>query len=384
MWRYNNMIKSYEISNFKSFKNKTSFDFTKTNYQILSNTNAVNGILKGMMFVGANASGKSNSVIAIKFLLDALLGKNDISFDGYICLFSKNPIMDLKYVFDIDGKEITYQISYQRIDKKINEQLYVDDREILVRDGSVATVSVTETITHTDVPQKTLFLRDVYFNTKFRGNEYLQKWFEYLSNSVYLDLYAKRPISYKDKDLSLKTYLDDNGAEQINAFFDEYNFCQHVEYDTKSHGNIISMESPEKMIYFKRKGIEEPIPYMLESLGNRTLLQLLPAFFHCIENNSILLLDEFSSGFHNDLEELLIRYFMKKAKSSQLIFVSHSTNLLSNSLLRPDQIYSVDFEGEGSHIKRFSSEKPREAQNLEKMYLGGVFNGVPKYESNIK
>ena len=70
---------------------------------------------------------------------------------------------------------------------------------------------------------------------------------------------------------------------------------------------------------------------------------------------------------------------MKNAQHSQLIFVSHSTNLLSNSLLRPDQIYAIDFDKNGSHIKRFSSEQPRIAQNLEKMYLGGVFNGVPKY-----
>lgn len=63
---------------------------------------------------------------------------------------------------------------------------------------------------------------------------------------------------------------------------------------------------------------------------------------------------------------------MNKADKGQLIFVSHSTNLLSNSILQPNQIYSVDFDKEGSIIKRFSSEKPREAQNLEKMYLGGV------------
>ena len=71
---------------------------------------------------------------------------------------------------------------------------------------------------------------------------------------------------------------------------------------------------------------------------------------------------------------------MQKSCCSQVLFVSHSTNLLSNRLLRPDQIYSIDFDENGSKIKRFSSEKPREAQNLEKMYLSGVFNGVPKYE----
>lgn len=378
------MLKSYEINNFKSFKNATKFDFEKTNYQILSDTNTKNDILKGMMFVGANASGKSNSIIAIKFLLDCLLGKSDIAIDSYVCLFSDNPIMTLKYTFAIDDNNIEYEISYQRIDKKLNEALSLNGENIFSRDGSVATVNITESTTHTDVPKNTLFLRDIYFNTKFRGNETLQKWFEFLSNSVYLDLYSERAIQYRDIDLSLKSYMEEQGADRINAFFDEYNFEQHIEYDKSSKGNLISVEAPEKMIYFKRKGIDEPIPYMLESLGNRTLLQLLPAFFHCIENGGMLLLDEFSSGFHNELEELLVRYFMRKSNKSQLIFVSHSTNLLSNSILRPDQIYSVDFNVDGSCIKRFSSEKPREAQNLEKMYLGGVFSGVPRYEYNIK
>ena len=378
------MLKSYEINNFKSFKNLTKFDLKKTNYQILSDLNTKNDILKGMMFVGANASGKSNSIIAIKILLDCLLGKNDIALDSYICLFSGNPVMTLKYNFLIDNNDIEYKFSYQSVDKKINEDLILNGENIFTRDGSVANVAITEEITHTDVPKNTLFLRDIYFNTKFRGNEILQKWFEFLSNSVYLDLYAERAIQYRDIDLSLKSYIEENGADRINSFFDEYNFEQHIEYDKTAKGYLISVESPEKMIYFKRKGIDEPIPFILESLGNRTLLQLLPAFFYCIENGGMLLLDEFSSGFHNELEELLIRYFMRKSSESQLIFVSHSTNLISNSLLRPDQIYSVDFGKNGSYIKRFSSEKPREAQNLEKMYLSGVFNGVPNYEYSIK
>lgn len=378
------MLKNYEISNFKSFKNTAKFNLEKTNYQILSDTNTKNDILKGVMFVGANASGKSNSIIAIKFLLDCLLGKNDIDINNYICLFSGNPIMTLKYHFFINQNDIKYEITYQNVDKKFKEDLFVNEENVFNRDGSVATVNISEQATHTDVPQNTLFLRDIYFNTKFRGNETLQKWFEFLSNSIYLDLYAARAILYRDIDLSLKSYVEEYGADKINTFFEEYNFEQHIEYDKTSKGNRVAVTSPEKMIYFKRKGIEEPIPFVLESLGNRTLISLLPAFFHCIENGGMLLLDEFSSGFHNELEELLIKYFMRKSNEAQLIFVSHSTNLLTNSLLRPDQIYSVDFGREGSHIKRFSSEKPREAQNLEKMYLGGVFNGVPQYEHNIK
>lgn len=378
------MLKSYEVTNFKSFKNCTKFDLEQTNYKMLLETNQFNNILKGLMFVGANASGKSNSIIAIKFLLDCLFGKNEMNIDAYVCMFSNNPIMKLKYTFEIEAEEIIYEIEYQRVDRTMREELKVDGEVYLSRDGSVAQVYFTETKLYTDVPKESLFLRDIYFNTKFRGQNVLQKWFEFLSRSVYVDLYSREAIQYGNKNLSLKSYIEENGEKEINHFFDEYNFEQNIEYDEKASGNFVTVESAEKMIFFKRRGIDEPIPFEWESLGNRTLLQLLPAFFYCIKEGGMLLLDEFSSGFHNDLEELLIRYFMKKAESSQLIFVTHSTNLLSNRIMRPDQIYSVNFNENGSAIKRFSTEKPREAQNIEKMYRSGVFSGVPRYEYTIK
>lgn len=378
------MLKSYEICNFRSYKNRTKIELEKTNYHTLSDTNVSGRLLKGLMFVGANASGKSNSIIAIKFLLDCLLGKNDVNMDAYICIFSGNPIMELKYEFEIDSTDIEYCISYQRIDKLISEELKVNGTSVFTRNGSVATVSINAEMSYTDVPRKTLFLRDIYFNTKFRGNAVLQKWFLFLENSVYIDLYERTLTQYKDIDLSLKSYIENVGTDEINSFFSEHNFEQTIEYNNKVQGNTIAVESAEKMIFFKRKNIEEPIPFILESLGNKNLLNLLPAFFHCVKNGGMLILDEFSSGFHNELEQLLLRYFMYKATNGQIIFVSHSTNLLSNSILRPDQIYSVNFGSEGSSIKRFSSEKPREAQNLEKMYLGGVFSGVPKYEREFK
>ena len=108
---------------------------------------------------------------------------------------------------------------------------------------------------------------------------------------------------------------------------------------------------------------------------------MLPSFFHIVKNSGMLIIDEFSSAFHNFLEEKLVKYFMQNSKESQIFIVSHSTNLLTNTILRPDQIYTVDYiQGKGSKINRVSDSKPREAQNLEKMYLSGVFNGIP----NIK
>ena len=124
---------------------------------------------------------------------------------------------------------------------------------------------------------------------------------------------------------------------------------------------------------------------MVESTGNITLIELLLSFLHAINNDCMIIIDEFSSGFHNELEECIVKYFFHYSNNSQLFFTSHSTNLLNNSLLRPDQIYSVYFDSKnGTQIKRFSDEMPRESQNTEKMYLNGVFNGLPRYNKIFK
>lgn len=375
------MLESYEIKNFKSFKNRTSFDLKKTNYKTLVDTNTYNDILKGLLFVGPNASGKTNSVKALKFLLDSLFSNEDINMWKYKCLFSDDANMSFLYNFSINNSKIKYCIDFQIVDRIISEKLYENDELLFDRNGSVATINITEKVVHKDVPADTLFLRNVYFNTKFQGNETLQNWFEFLKNSVYIDLYERTTISYNGADVGLIKYLDSKGTNQINDFFSENNFDQYIEYDKSADGKMVKIESDEKMVYYKRKGIDEPIPMELESLGNNTLLHILPPLLYSIKNPGMIIFDEFSSGFHNDLEELIIKYFMKNSTNSQLIIVSHSTNLLSNSLLRPDQIYSVEFNTEGSFINRFSNEKPREAQNLEKMYLSGIFGGIPNYDN---
>jgi len=373
------------MRNFKSFKYKTTIDFTKTNYKVLDIPNVSDiGVLKGMMFVGANASGKSNALHAIRLLLDLLFMEKEINSGLFACLFSEIPDFSLDYYFKIDDKEIRYYFEFDVKKTILSEKLYVDGKVLLERMGITAKSYITDNENYDNLDRETLFLRTVYFNTRFAGNEILRQWFDFLQHSIYLNAFDRKVLSYGKQDFRITKYIEDKGTEQINKFFEDNNFDQYIEYANEAKGEHVVIKyhkDEDKMLFFKRKGINIPIPYGEESLGNRTLLNLLPAFLFVAQHNGMLLIDEFSSGFHNELEELLVKYFMNTAKRSQMIFVSHSTNLLSTSLLRPDQIYSVEFDGQsGSSIKRFSDEQPRVAQNLEKMYLSGVFGGLPKYK----
>ena len=381
------MLSKIVLKNFKSFKNRTEIDFTKTNYKFLDTNVASNGVLKGVMFVGANASGKSNIILAVKLLLDLLFEERQINSRIYLCLFCKEKEYSIEYHFTIEENIIVYSLSHDPFKRVLCEKLYLNNNLLCDRMGLIAKSYITgKEKTFDDLNKDTLFLRSLYFNTGFAENEILKKWFKFLQNSAYINPYFQSVVSYGKADLSLLNFLEKKGTDDINEFFDKYNFEQNILYSQEEgiNKNIkITTLNENKMIFFNRKGVKDiSIPFMEESLGNRTLLDILPAFLSLANNNGILLADEFSSGFHNELEELLIKYFMKTSKLSQILFVSHSTNLISTSVLRPDQIYSVNFNGsEGSWLKRFSDEQPRLAQNMEKMYLSGVFQGLPDYEN---
>ncbi len=379
------MLTGFSVKNFKSYKNKTEIDLKSTSYKILQNHNvSKNGILKGLIFVGPNASGKTNAVIALRVLLEMLFKDELTKLSNYNCFFSLETDIELSYDFIVNNQTINYLIKFDFHKKWLSEKLTLNGEIFLNRIGKSAESWITENKRFEDLDNDILLLRTIYFNTKFRGNDALKSWFEFLSNSAYVNPFKRHIFSPAKETMLLTDYLDKNNVTEINRFLSEYKFRQQIEYDKKSDGNRIRFETDgdSKSIFFKRDGIGEPIPYEWESLGNQNLLNVLPPFFHVINHGGMLLIDEFSSGFHNELEELLVKFFFSKSESSQIIFVTHSTNLLSTSILRPDQIYSVDFiDSEGSVIKRFSDEKPREAQNLEKMYVAGVFNGLPNYEN---
>lgn len=386
------MLTKIVLDNFKSFKNKTVVDLTKTNYTILPQNVADNDVLKGCIFVGANASGKSTIILAVKLLLDLLFSERNINSGMFLCMFGDTNKYSLSYEFLIENKTISYSFEVDVSKKMISESLYIDNELLLQRMGLSAKSYIADSnginYDEEDVGKDSLFLRTLYFNTKFASNSTLGSWMDYLKKSFYVNMFKGEIVSYGKRDMTIATYLDNGGCEVINNFFDEYNFEQKVEFVHSTSGGKISFVAGEdedvKTVFFKRKGIEVPIPFFEESLGNQNLLRILPVFLSAINNGGMLLIDEFSSGFHNELESLLVRYFMEKANHAQMLFVSHSTNLLSNSILRPDQEYSVEFQDQnGSTVKRFSSEQPRSAQNIEKMYVSGVFGGLPEYKEVV-
>lgn len=376
------MLTKMYLTNFLSFLDRTEFDFTATKYSILGETNVYNDeTLKGALFIGPNASGKSNALSGLAFLIKLIKGEGT-TFANYRCFFAKNAITTVEYEFLFSKKKIEYKIEYNVQTKSISEDLLLDNVSVLKRNGNIGELRIGDTVTIDDkVDSETLFLRTASFNTgRFPQEPILRELMNYLFNSYCVDGYNQGAHWGQ----TITKYAEEHGVENINKYLQDFNYDFFIEYGSESSGEglKVTIGSNKKSVFLKRKSFPIPTAFYNESQGNQVFTDMLPNLISIIENPGMLVFDEFGNSLHNKLSEKIIKFFMKNATSSQMFITSHHTNLISNSVFRPDQINLITFkDAKGSKVNRVSQFKPREAQNMEKMYLGGMFEGLPLYEN---
>ncbi len=386
------MLTGITLKDYTTFIKETTFDFKATNSKILNETNVGdNRVLKGALFVGENASGKTQVLQAIVLLLDLLLDNTEQNFIVKKSMYTKGTKFSLVYTFNVDGKDIKYSVEFDG--NEINsEKLFVNNELKLERLKKNGKTYFGEEKDNDNINPSLSLLKLEYYNTRFNNDIVLNKWFDFLKNSIYINcLFGRRTIkSYNPVKLPeqiIEKYAESNDATKLNKLIDKLGYNSEVVFN-KNFSNTdktIVISSTKETIGLKKKGTNFVMPLPLESTGNKSFMNMILPINYVTKNNAIIIVDEFSSGLHNELEEALIKYFFNNSGNSQIFFTSHSTNLLDTSILRPDQIYSFKFDAkEGTLIKRFSDENPRESQNIEKMYLNGVFDGMPKYNKEFK
>ena len=228
------MLTKMYLTNFLSFFDRTEIDFTASKYNILSETNVYdNTILKGGLFIGPNAAGKSNVLKGIAFLINMIKGDGE-SFELYRCRFSRIPFVILEYEFNFLNQKVVYKIEYSVKTKNMSEEISIDDRLILKREGSKGELTIGDTVAADDqLDNDTLFLRTASFNTgRFPQEPVLRKLMDYLNNSYYVDGYNRGASWGK----CITKYVDEYGVEKINKYLQEFNYDFFIEYGSESSG----------------------------------------------------------------------------------------------------------------------------------------------------
>ena len=410
------MVLQIRLSNFFSINEEVILDMqaaslqTKESKDLLGNTFVCNDerLLKTVAIYGANASGKSNIIKAIRACVQMIFESHNYN-ENTIFAFTPFKFGGIGkpskfYIrFLIEGVEYEYSFSLTKTEI-ITEELYYypvgrkklvfarderkgpDKKDIYeFRSAIRRPMDVAG-----NTSKKTLFVsrasqmdRDVakdvfrYFNERFILN-----YFGYNSYSI-------ESLLNDNKELILKVLkAADSDIIDIRSQHELRSLTTAV-FDPLSN-QLLSrddIQKPQlKITTFHRNNPEVPFDfYSEESSGTQEFFHMMLTILNIIKGNKILLIDEISMGLHVNLVEYILNLF-HKSESAQLIFSTHNTNLLNMRKLRKDQVYFVNKRDDGSSemYSLFDFKDFRENMDAEKAYLQGRFDAIPYIDESMK
>ena len=147
-----------------------------------------------------------------------------------------------------------------------------------------------------------------------------------------------------------------------------------------------SPESEELLVYFTRDDGNEvpaPIPLESESSGTQALFSLAAAVIEVLENGSTIVVDELSLGLHPRALENLIAMFCDpetNTKDAQVIFTTHDPTIAQMTLVERDQVWLME-KSDDDWAARLTPLPHLEGRDgLENFifdYLRGRYGGIP-------
>jgi AAA15 family ATPase/GTPase len=118
-----------------------------------------------------------------------------------------------------------------------------------------------------------------------------------------------------------------------------------------------------------------------ESQGTQRLFAFAGIILFVLERGMTLAVDEIESSMHPLLVRHILGLFFSPETNphgAQIVFTTHSTNLLDNTLLRRDQIWFTEKSNDqATMLVPLSDFSPRKTEAFEKGYLEGRYGAIP-------
>jgi len=429
------MLIQFTANNYLSFKEEIKFSLVASSLKdrkidddlVIFNPIQNNKLrlLKSAVIYGANASGKSNFINAIRFYRNFISNSSKaMQVDDKIDVehYKLNSECDNEpSVFEAIFlyKEIQYRYGFAVTEKKIeSEWLYM--KEIKPKAKEIE-LFFREDNTFPVIHDKFSIGKDLVNKKMVRANALLlsvaAQFNDLIATDVFHWLNSFNSISGLQED-GYKSYtiskLDDPTYRQ--RIIDFTKFADLGIDDLKViHGSVSEVnprdDSPEELDNeMKTAFLGKPVSslvsfhqkfdkdlnetelvmfpfYQNESMGTRKYFGLAGPILDTLDNGKILVIDELDSKLHPLLTEKIISLFNSKEtnpKNAQLVFTSHDTNLLSSQLFRRDQIWFAHKNRYGATTMYSLAEYKEAVRNdasFEKNYLEGKYGAVPSFKN---
>ena len=392
------MLVQFMLKNVLSFKEETILDMTAINAYKEHECNLIdNGskekFIKVAAIYGANASGKSNLNIAMRFfqtiITESLNNVEDGSLtaiEEYYAPFSfeeNEENSEFQIVEILDDFEYRYGFEYNaecivtewlyRKNLKTNRTAIIFERTTeVVKFG--ASVRKECEVYKEQIPVETLVL-SFFYKLRLKTDIFKRVYMGIMDTLIV-------PADFCEDTRVLETFLPetiDNEKEKLKQFL--------ISID--SGIKDIDYEESEKEIRFftyheGKNGARHSLNLFWESEGTIKSILLFIYARMAILNHRSLFVDELNVKLHPLLLKFIVDLFYEGNSSAQLIYTTHDTTLMDKKFFRRDQIWFVQKDEYGySELSALSDFRVRSDASFEKDYLAGVYGGIPPLVSQI-
>lgn len=193
--------------------------------------------------------------------------------------------------------------------------------------------------------------------------------------------FEKVEIPQKIKE-DIKSSLLSDKSEKTNAWVE--NRDQNIRYIfTKENSNEISVRKlMTKHLVEGGKNDSSYFDINEESDGTQRIMDFIPLLIDLFKGDNVFVVDEMERSLHPNLIYDLIDLFLEKSenKNSQLILASHESTLLTQKLLRKDEIwFTVKDQIGASAIYSLEDFDIRFDKQIRKDYLLGRYKAIPRF-----
>lgn len=424
------MIESITFRNILSFRDEVTLSFEATNDKSLEPSHVADmpdgtRLLRVGVILGANASGKSNTLKAIKsvwhFLLhlpqsmDTGTGIEPFLMDRQ----SASAASEFSMSFWVEGVRYTYHLlataryvlseslSYRDADAEIVvfERGFEEGRSTLTFKAQHLSSEELNALSINCLSNMSLFAARGKVNVKLGHVDTVRAWMQrtllnLIEPHVQMNRYAQQMLAGNEPMkkhlldfLSLADFnitgLNENVTEEVlpeslrEMMLKADEVPQLLKRQLTSQSTIEVRELRFEHTVNTEQGLQTfEMDLEHESSGTQRLIGVEAALYDALHRNGFLMVDELESSLHPDLVEYLLQRFLQENTQAQLLFTSHAYSLLAtiDDLLRKDNFWFVEKEKDGG-TSLYSLVEFRGTENIAQFasaYRNGQFGAIPQ------
>ncbi len=376
-------------------------------------------MLRTLALYGANSSGKSNLVSAMLTMANCVLysvklnDNDELDYDPFLLLKNNNRPTMFEVIF-IKG-EFCYRYGFRyNLDNIVEEWLFRKttprSKELMMFVRNEEGICVEEN----NFPEGVGYEEKTNDNRLFLslcqqlGGEISRQvisWFQSDFNVIsglnnqqyraYSKMFFHKKATSSDEALKFFQKLK-LGFSNILTHEEEPNIPQELPTELRA---LLQRESQGKKsieldsvhnVYSDKGKVVGKINFSFEdreSSGTNKLFDLSGPIFETLYNGAVLVVDELDAKMHPLISQYIIELFNNpetNPNNAQLIFTTHDTHLLSQKILRRDQIWFTEKDAKEQtdlyslmDIVLPDGTKPRNDANYEKNYIAGRYGAIP-------